>query len=285
MAATDFSVFGNHAVNRAALIAREFGADLNLMHAVTPAALENLVSVAVRTDPDQGGLDAARETLQQIGTVILERHGIASNVQVASGPPLQALASHADTLPADLVVLGVRGASPMRHLLLGSTAERLAGKVHCPVLVVKQPPREEYRSLLVAVDFSASSLQALLAARAIAPKADISLLHVFDTPFEGKLRYAGVDDEEIHYYRLSVRQDAMHKLEALCEEARIPAQDVNLIAIHGSPAPNILEQQKMQDCDLIVMGKRHKNVLEELMLGSVIRQVMAESLCDVLISV
>lgn len=287
LAATDFSFFGSYAVNRAALIAKESGANLDLMHVATLAPLERLRLGVVRThaDLEQRVLDVAKDELRQTGAAILEHHGISSSVQVASGSLFQELTGHADALPADLVVLGVRGTTPVRRLLLGSTAERLVGKVRCPVLVVKQLPQEEYRSVLVAVDFSAASLPALLAARTIAPEAEISLLHVFEVPFEGKLRFAGVDEDEIRYYRSSARQDALHKLRTLCAEAQIPSQDIRLIVMHGSPLPNILVQERMHDCDLIVMGKHGENMLEELMLGSITRHVMAESHCDVLISV
>lgn len=287
LAATDFSVFGNYAVCRAALIAEDSGAILHLMHVATLAPLERLRLAVSRTHPDlqQRVLDGAREELRQTGAAILERHGISSSVQVASGPLFQELTGYADALAADLTVLGVRGTTPMRHLLLGSTAERLVGKSRCPVLVVKQPPQEKYRSLLVTVDFSAASLPALLAAHTIAPEAEISLLHVFEVPFEGKLRFAGVDEDEIRYYRSCARQDAMHQLEALCAEAQITSQDVRFIVIDGSPLLNILEQEKIQGCDLIVMGKQGENRLEEMLLGSMTRHVMAESLCDVLVSV
>lgn len=287
LAATDFSVFGGYAVNRAALIAKESGANLDLMHVATLAPLERLRLGVVRThaDLERRVLDVAKDELRQTGAGILERHGISSSVQVASGSLFQELTDHADALPADLVVLGVRGTTPVRRLLLGSTAERLMGKVRCPVLVVKQLPQEKYRSVLVAVDFSAASLPALLAARTIAPDAEISLLHVFEVPFEGKLRFAGVDEDEIRYYRLSARQDALSKLEALCADAQIPSQDVRLLVIQGSPLSNILVQERMHGCDLIVMGKHGENMLEELMLGSITRHVMAESHCDVLVSV
>lgn len=287
LAATDFSVFGGYAVNRAALIAKESGANLNLMHVATLAPLERLRLGVVRThaDLEQRVLDVAKDELRQTGAEVLERHGISSSVQVASGSLFQELTGYADALPANLVVLGVRGTTPVRRLLLGSTAERLIGKVHCPVLVVKQLPHEKYRSVLVAVDFSVASLPALLAARTIAPDAEISLLNVFEVPFEGNLRFAGVDDDDIQYYRSSARQDALHKLEALCAEAHMPRQDVRLLVMHGSPLPNILAQERINGCDLIVMGKHGENMLEELMLGSITRHVMAESHCDVLISV
>ena len=47
----------------------------------------------------------------------------------------------------------------------------------------------------------------------------------------------------------------------------------------------VLEQEQAFDCDLIVMGKHGKNLLEELIVGSVTKKVLAESQCDVLVSI
>ena len=47
----------------------------------------------------------------------------------------------------------------------------------------------------------------------------------------------------------------------------------------------IIEQEQECDCDLIVVGKHGESVLEELLLGSVTKHVLAESQCDVLVSV
>jgi nucleotide-binding universal stress UspA family protein len=43
----------------------------------------------------------------------------------------------------DLVVIGTRGLSGIKHLLLGSIAERVVQKAPCPVLTVKLPEPEE----------------------------------------------------------------------------------------------------------------------------------------------
>lgn len=74
LAATDFSVFGGYAVNRAALIAKEPGASLDLLHVTTLAPLESIGLVVVQTHPglEQSALDVAREKLRQAGEAILE---------------------------------------------------------------------------------------------------------------------------------------------------------------------------------------------------------------------
>jgi nucleotide-binding universal stress UspA family protein len=38
-----------------------------------------------------------------------------------------------------MVVIGTHGLSGLKHMLLGSIAERVVQKAHCPVLTVKAP--------------------------------------------------------------------------------------------------------------------------------------------------
>ena len=49
--------------------------------------------------------------------------------------------------------------------------------------------------LLIPVDFSPSSLASIRMAQAVAPKADIVLMHAFDVPFESRLRLANVSED------------------------------------------------------------------------------------------
>ena len=68
-------------------------------------------------------------------------------------------------------MLGARGAGFVRRIALGTTAERLLRTTRRPLLVVKQKAHERYRRVLVPVDFSPSSAQALALARRVAPDA------------------------------------------------------------------------------------------------------------------
>ena len=58
------------------------------------------------------------------------------------------------------------------------------------MLVVKNRPRRPYRDVLVATDFSAGSRQRALY---LVPKADLTLFHAYDVPFQGK----NVPDEAV----------------------------------------------------------------------------------------
>lgn len=103
---------------------------------------------------------------------------------------LETIATQADQLDVSLPVLGARGADSMRQWLLGATAERLLRKVRRPILVVKQT-----RMIDTARFWSRSTSLPGDSERyaSSAPNAELTLMHAFGLPDEGKLRLALVD--------------------------------------------------------------------------------------------
>lgn len=286
LAATDFSAPARHAATRAAVIAASHGAKFDLVHVASLSPLERFerIVAGIPGDLAQRVLQDARDELETLAVALGQHHGVMPSVHVATGTVLEELRASALALGSDLMVLGARGASFMQHLLIGSTAERMVSKSQRPMLVVKQAPHEPYRSVLVPVDLSEASLPALRLARMLAPQADIVLLHAFEVPFEGKLRYAGVDEQTFDYYQGAARLDAGNRLAQLCNAAGFRPGEVRGMVLHGRPLQHILEQEQELECDLIVMGKHGDSVLEDLLLGSVTKHVLAQSQCDVLVS-
>jgi len=287
LAATDLSAPARHAVERAALVCKETGAALDLLHVADLAPLERLRQL-MGESPEElqlRVLDSARGKLGELAAALRKRYGVSAGTHVVAGTLLPELARQADAMATGLVVCGARGESFVRRLLLGSTADRMLSEAKCPMLVVKQVAHEPYRTLLVPVDFSPSSLPAIRHARLVAPRAEIVLLHAFEVPFEGHLRYASVDDDTINHYRIIAKEEAVQKLRALKKEAGLPSYAARFVVIHGDPSSRIIEHEQEQNCDLIVMGKHGENALEGLLLGSVTKRVLAGSQGDVLVSV
>lgn len=287
LVATDLSAPARHAAERAALISQHHARPLCLLHVANTAPLARLSQLMTVTQDSmtQKVLAAAQSRLHELAELIQKKYGVNSATRVVAGALLPELQRTADDLTASLLVCGARGESLLRHMLLGSTAERVLRSTTRPVLVVKQAPHEPYKSILVPVDFSASSLRAIRQAQTMAPAAQLVLLHVFEVPFEGHLRYASVGDDTINHYRVVAMQDATQRLHALSQQAGLSTLNTRLIVLQGDPALRILEQEQEQDCDLIVIGKHGESMLEELLLGSVTRHVLVESQGDVLVSV
>ncbi|MBS0544078.1 MAG: universal stress protein [Proteobacteria bacterium] len=286
LAATDLSAVARHAAMRAALTAGGREARLSLQHVVSVGAMDSLRQLfsATQAEVQSRLMDEVRDDLHRLAADLAARHGVAPELQLSVGPVLAEIASHADVIDADLLVMGARGAGFMRELLIGSTTERVLRKTRRPLLVVKQMAHEAYRRVLVPVDFSPRALAALQLATVVAPQADIVLLHAFEVPFEGRLRLAGVDDQALTSLRASAKRQALARMGELIVKAGLGEAAVRRLVLHGDASSLILEQEQEQDCDLIVIGKRGLGLVEEMLLGSVTKHVLAQSAGDVLVT-
>lgn len=85
-------------------------------------------------------LDDAREHYQQAFRKLLEtahENDIEVETDIAVGHPAEQIIHKAETIKADLVILGRRGTSLFEKWILGSVSERVLRYAHCPVMVVR----------------------------------------------------------------------------------------------------------------------------------------------------
>jgi nucleotide-binding universal stress UspA family protein len=64
--------------------------------------------------------------------------GIEAEVHLTDLPPAQATTEIAEEISADLIVIGTRGLTGLKHALLGSVADRVVRAALCPVMTVKE---------------------------------------------------------------------------------------------------------------------------------------------------
>jgi len=284
LATTDLSAPARHAVERGFRLATATSARYSVLHVLELDTLDTMREwLGADLDSVKRKLeDQARETLaQQLAATSRE---VTADAQVVSGAPLPTIVERADALDADLLILGAHGGDFLRHLALGSMASRLLRKTtRHPVLVVKQVPHEDYRRVLIPVDFSPLSVRTIRFVRALAPSAEIILMHAYEAPFEGKLTYAGVDESVLQHYRAAAYEEALRRLRHAAEQAGLEIADYTPLVVHGDPSQRIIEQEQERDCDLVAIGKHGVHVAEELLLGSVTKHVLAESQGDVLV--
>jgi nucleotide-binding universal stress UspA family protein len=285
LAATDFSAHARHAADRAARLAHETGARLTLLHAVSGSALAELRQwLGAGHAGEQQLIAETRRALEQAAADLAAARRVAVHTHLGTGAAVDCIGQQAEALDADLLVLGARGSGYMRRLVLGTTAERLLRRITRPLLVVRQTAHEPYRRVLVALDFSPWSAQALLLARRVAPHARPVLLSAFQVPFEEKLRFAGVDAATVDHYRTQARALATQRLYAAAHEAGLKPGHWDARIVEGDASQRILEQEQESDCDLVVVGKHGQSAAEELLLGSVTKHVLDEGGADVLVS-
>jgi nucleotide-binding universal stress UspA family protein len=283
LAATDLSAPARHAADRAARLAHETGASLTLLHALAQRPLDDLrqwLGVAL----EQRLEDEARQELQSLADELGASRQVAVRAECRPGPVLDVLGRGADDVDADLVVLGARGASFLRRLVLGTTAERMLRRTRRPLLIVRAAAHEPYRRALLALDFSPWSAAVLAQARRVAPHARPVLFTAFQVPFEEKLRFAGVDAATVDRYRQQARAQATQQMHALADGAGLKPGQWEACIVEGDASMRLVEQEQVLDCDLVVLGKHGQSAAEDLLLGSVTKHVLTEGQADVLVA-
>jgi nucleotide-binding universal stress UspA family protein len=135
LVATDGSSNATEAVRWAADIAVATGAAVTIVHVFEPLSRLH----GQKGPVDLADLHAAAEAdLRGEWAAPLRDSGVEFDAVVVEGRPSEAVAEVAVECQADLVVVGARGLSALRGLVVGSTSMQLPHLVHVPVTIV--PP-------------------------------------------------------------------------------------------------------------------------------------------------
>jgi nucleotide-binding universal stress UspA family protein len=290
---TDFSDASDHALQQAAALARWYGARLTVLH----------VRLTVTPHPDmpEGGpvapwLDADTEALRARTAAACQSviaAGTAVDVAVLRGEPVPLILNMADSLPADLIVMGTHGTSGFQRLLLGSVTEKVLRKATCPVLTV--PPRapataaQPFKSVLCGVDFSDCSIKAVQFAGSVATQsgAALTLVHVLEWPWHEPPMPTmdGVPPEQVRAlieYRRYLETSAESRLEAL-GVATLPEGPAPAVQIRfGKSYAEVLDAARELHADLIVVGVRGRSAVDLGFFGSTTNHLVRSATCPVL---
>jgi nucleotide-binding universal stress UspA family protein len=134
----DFSEHSGRALGVAIEVARKFGGRIHLIHAYPiQQILVSPYPVALPLDLDRQFREASNKQLAEWAERVRSA-GLPVETSTASDSPSEAIARCAESIKADLIVMGTRGLSGLKHVLLGSVAERTLRIAPCPVLTVKE---------------------------------------------------------------------------------------------------------------------------------------------------
>jgi len=133
----DFSEHATAVLDWAAHLAGKHGSRVVLFHAYhLPVEFQQLEGAYLPPDFWANVKAEAEESLERYA-VELRNRGVEVEAIVAEGYAATAIIDEVERQSADLIVLGTHGLSGLKHLLLGSIAERVVQKAPCAVLTVK----------------------------------------------------------------------------------------------------------------------------------------------------
>jgi nucleotide-binding universal stress UspA family protein len=284
LVATDFSDTAESGVDWALRIATENGAKLWVVHGLLlPSPTTDFVAPSPAFFEELQ--HAALERLNQTGERA-QLSGVEVEIDLRPGLPSQVIVEAATEHGVDLVVIGTRGLSGIRHLLLGSTAERVVQRSKCPVLTVHSGDIDKHRPIrrvLIPTDFSPSAELGLESALTLLGEqwqdAELCILNVYHLPFE--YTAYGTIPTSVNYLR-DVKGQADEELEKLESTLRSRGLKVTAVSTEGYPPDQIIKQAEEFEADLIAMGTHGRSGVAQLLLGSTAARVVQHASCPVL---
>ncbi|KAF1686359.1 universal stress protein UspA [Pseudoxanthomonas broegbernensis] len=276
--ATDLGPRSDRALDRAVQLARAWGAQIVAATVVEENASEAR-AMLLRDPPSwYRGEDPVRQAERRL-LDDASAQDVEIVVRVRQGDPADRLLELARAECCGLIVTGVARQEALGRMLLGSTVDRLARRSPVPVLAVRRRVHAAYRRMVVASDWSDSSVHAMRTAMDLFPEAAASVLHGYEVPMAGLLDTAR--DEAID----QAGERALADGRAFIERGRPPAgaDSVGLVVERGDPALLLPLYANQYPVDLAVVASHGRSALFDILLGSVAQRLLEASPVDTLV--
>jgi nucleotide-binding universal stress UspA family protein len=278
---TDLDSDSDALVSTSLQVARAAGARVHLAFSFAPpiAYLSELgagVNDPILAQEEQVAREALAEQARKAGITEGELHGLS----VRRGAPHRMLPELAAEIGADLLIVGATGGGRL-HRRLGSTADRVLRRAHCPVLVVRGGLLVPPKKVLAPVDLSPLSaesfrrgldvLSGLGAGTEVQSEVEaLFVLSVLERQTSFELTPEQID-------RL-----AAEKLERFVE-AHAGSRQVERKVRTGNTREEIFAEIAGYRPDLILLGTHGLGGFDRLAIGSVAADVTREAPCSVLV--
>lgn len=137
----DFSDTAKKALRYAERLAQQFGAKITLLHVIEPVAALDVAYHPLMLETAEVK-ESARKRVDGLARQMRLSPKLLERTLVRYGSPFAEITEAARTLKVDLIVVSTHGYTGLKHVLLGSTAERVVRHAPCPVLTVREKQHE-----------------------------------------------------------------------------------------------------------------------------------------------
>jgi nucleotide-binding universal stress UspA family protein len=284
---TDFSERSLEVLALAPALARQFGANLHLVHVYEPdIAMTSVMGMPLALPPvqvAQGVRRHLKEVAKNFGVEL--RPGLTHAIE---GRPFEEICRLAREHEIDLIMVATRGNTGLKHLFLGSTAERIVRYSPCPVLVMHPHQKAEKRGLrfdriLVPVDFSGCSRKGLEYAKRLAQQFDSTLILLNSVAFQ----YYITSDEYARYDLPLLMQQAQaasrQQMREFMETTEWDGVKIQASLQIGHAGQQICARAAEHRADLIVTSTHGTTGLKHMLVGSTAEYVVQHATCPVLV--
>jgi nucleotide-binding universal stress UspA family protein len=285
----DFSKMSIQAVKTAKRIARRFSATIHLAHVrqfdyvgfSAPAA--PLVPFSLVTSEQE----EEKRVFQELNALARE-HGVSSaNCHLLSGgPAFDEICRVAREIPADFIVMPTHGRTGLKHVFLGSTAERIVQHSPCPVLVTRESKngsRFTINTIVVPVDFSDCSREGLQYAIGFANEFGAKIILIHATYLGYIYSSEGTAIYDVRGLQKAARENAEGQMRKLMESVNFRGVKFETAFPDGSPVLDICAFAKDHHADLIITSTHGLTGFQHVLIGSIAERVVRHAPCSVLV--
>ena len=196
------------------------------------------------------------------------------------GSPAEVILETAESARPDLIMIGARGLSQVKELLLGSVSHRIVLHAPCSTLIVKGPI-PSLRKILLPIEGEEDAQRAFnfLATKPFRESVEIQLMLVWPQPQSPWPLTLG-QSKLLEEHAITNAQEQLDSLSVKLRTLGYPA--TNYVGL-GDPSYAIVEQQRANKTDMIMMGSHGRRGLSRFLLGSVSHSVLHHATSPVLI--
>jgi len=221
----------------------------------------------------------AEARLDEFAAALARETGVPFETRVRVGEPADQIARAAESVDADLVVVGPHAHGRGRWSHIGSTAERVIHEARVPTVLATGalgPPKR----ILAGLNDSAveAGLLEELARLTKETGAEVTVMHVIDNTADMTYRAIVAPRSENRQTEIEVRAGEWLKMQLAATGLDL---DANTLVELGDPAMEILATAQRSGADLILLGTRGAGATARFFIGDVAGMVMRGARCPV----
>ena len=283
----DFSDLSVRAIETAKTFARRSRATIHLVHVHQFQCPTGFIAPTLA--PGDVPFNCEEHRTNEL---IKELRAVANNCGLSSGDqvhirsamaPFDAICRLARELPADLIAMSTHGHTGLKHVFLGSTAERVVQHSPCPVFVLRNAQCASINTILVPIDFSKASLAGLNAAVALAEEMAARLV-VLHASYLGYIYSAdGYALYDLEAMEKALRQSIEQQMRDFVRMVDFGSVKFETVIRSGPAVDEITTFARDRAVDLILTATHGWTGLRHVLLGSTAERIVRHAPCSVMV--